>query len=115
MAPFFLFPKVCAVHWLDIYPGAQYPNTTCSALLLSLICVALVALLCLALWCVCFREKHAASDFENTNIEDYVVRNVRKEEIPICFDFRVAGVGNDLLLRFICFVVMWRFWGGEGV
>lgn len=50
---------------------------------------------------MCFREKHKASDFENTNIEDCVVRSVRKEEIPICFDFRVAGVGNSRFFAFL--------------
>ena len=49
------------------------------------------------------------------NIEDCVVWSVRKEEIPICFDFSVAGVRGkwssffrvdfSLLCRFL-----WWFW-----
>jgi hypothetical protein len=46
----------------------------------------LLCFLVLLLYCVCFREKHEAS-LRNTDLEDRVIRSVRKEEIPICVDF----------------------------
>ena len=72
--------------------NTQY-HLFCFALLFAFEFAFALVFLILLLKCVFLREKHAASDFEKTNIEDRVVWSVWKEEIPICFDFRITGVG----------------------
>ena len=59
---------------------------------------------------MCSREKHEAS-FENTDIEACVVR---KEEIPICFDFMDAGARYCRFVRSFSTLVVSSLCGGWG-
>jgi len=119
----FLFPRLAgAVHWLDIYPGARYPNTTCScfcfAFALMFAFCFLRSSLPIPRRVVFLRKGMRPVQTLRTPKHRRLrcKRSVRKEEIPICFDFSVRGPWENGRLFFavdfsLLLSVTWWFGG----